>query len=145
MFILVYVDDILVTSNDSNFLKEFTSKLNSVFALKDLGSLYYFLRIEVRRDSSGFYLNQGIYILNVLKRFGMINCGAAATPMVTGSKFSTNDGEKMVDPTLYRRVIGSLQYLLNTRPDIAFSINKLSQFLLQPRGKHFQGVKRIFR
>jgi len=103
VFILVYVDDILVISNDSNFLKEFTSKLNSMFALKDLGSLYYFLGIEVRRDNSSFYHNQGKYILHVLKRFGMTNCAAAATPLVTGCKFSTNDGEKMVDPTLYHR------------------------------------------
>ena len=129
VFILVYVDDILVTSNDSNFLKEFTGRLNSVFALKDLGSLYYILGVEVRRDNPGLYLNQGKYILDVLKRFGMMNCAAAATPMVTGLKFSANDGEKMADP-LHRKPIGSLQYLLTTRPNIAFSVNKLSQFLL---------------
>ena len=139
------MDDILVTSNDSNFLKEFTSRLNLVFALKDLGSLYYFLGVKVRRDNSGLYLNQGKYILDVLKRFGMMNCVAIATPMVTGRKFSANDGEKMADPTLYRKAIGSLQYLLTTRLDIVFSINKLSQFLLQHTKTHFQGVKQILK
>jgi len=92
MFIFVYVDDIFVTSNDSNFLRKFSSRLNSVFALKDLGSLYYFLGIEVRSDNLGVYLNQGKYILDMLKKFGMTNCVAVTTPVVTGFKFSANDG-----------------------------------------------------
>jgi len=68
----------------------------------------------------------------------MTNCTSVATPMVTIREFSTNDGEKMTDPTLYRKAIGSLQYLLTTRSNITFFVDKLSQFLLQPTNIHFQ-------
>ncbi|KAF7831781.1 serine/threonine-protein phosphatase 7 long form-like protein [Senna tora] len=71
------------------------------------------------------------------------NCASLPTPMVTGRKFTAEDGEKMSDPTLYRKTIGSLQYLTTTRPDITFSVNKLSQFLSQPTEVHYQGVKRM--
>ncbi|KAF7802424.1 Copia protein [Senna tora] len=116
-FILVYVDDIPITSNDSAFLKEFTCKLNSTFALKDLGSLYYFLGIEVYRDATGFHLSQAKYTLDVLKKFDMLTCARVSTPM----------------------------YLVTTRPNLAFSVNKLSQFLSKPTETHYQGVKRILR
>jgi len=66
------------------------------------------LGIKVLRDSSGFNLNQGKYILDVLKRFDMTNCVVAATLMVIGRKFPANDGEKMADLTLYCRAISSL-------------------------------------
>ncbi|KAF7824347.1 putative copia-type protein [Senna tora] len=78
-------------------------------------------------------------------RFNMLTCAPVSTPMVTGRPFSTQDGECMKDPSLYRKAIGSLQYLVVTRPDIAFAVNKLSQFLSQPTEVHFQGVKRILR
>ncbi|KAF7801951.1 Apyrase 2 [Senna tora] len=132
VFILVYVDDIIVTGNDSKFLKEFIRKLNAEFALKDLGPLYYFLGIEVHRDNTSIYLNQGKYVLDVLKRFGMNDFASVSTQMVTGCKFTNEGGDKMLDPSLYRQAIGSLQYLITTRLDIAFSVNKLSQFLAQP-------------
>ncbi|KAF7816398.1 putative copia-type protein [Senna tora] len=70
---------------------------------------------------------------------------AVSTPMVTGRPFTANEGTLMKDPSLYRRAIGSLQYLVTTRPNIAFAVNKLSQFLAQPTDIHFQGVKRILR
>ncbi|KAF7820036.1 Copia protein [Senna tora] len=145
VFVLVYVDDILVTGSDPKFLANFTQRLNSVFALKDLGPLYYFLGIEVKRDESGIYLNQGKYAEDVLKRFSMMNCASVTTPMVTGRKFTAQEGEKMHDPSLFRKAIGSLQYLITTRLDIAFSVNKLSQFLADPTETHYQGVKRILR
>ncbi|KAF7835572.1 Copia protein [Senna tora] len=143
VFILVYVDDILITGNDSSYLKEFVRRLNSTFALKDLGSLYYFLGFEVQRDASGIYLNQSKYILDLLKKFKMADCAMAPTPMVTGRKFTSGKGKLIEDPYLYRRAMGSLQYLTNTRPDIAFAVSKLSQFLAQPTKTHFQGVKRF--
>ncbi|KAF7832330.1 Copia protein [Senna tora] len=139
------VDAGVDSGSDSKSLAEFTKRLNSVFALKDLGPLYYFLGIEIHRDQSGFYLNQSKYAQDVLKRFNMANCASVTTPMVTGRKFTAQDGDKMSDPSLFRRAIGSLQYLITTRPDLAFSVNKLSQFLFEPTEEHFQGVKRILR
>lgn len=145
VYILVYVDDILVTGSDARFLRSFISKLNDMFALKDLGSAYYFLGIEISRFGSGFHLCQSKYILDILKKFNMVDCAPIPTPMVTGRQFTKSDGILLDDPTSYRQAIGSLQYLTNTRPDIAFSVNKLSQFLSCPTDVHFQGAKRIFR
>ncbi|KAI9086917.1 hypothetical protein K1719_031078 [Acacia pycnantha] len=75
----------------------------------------------------------------------MFDCAPVPTPMVIGRQFSAQDGTPLKDPSLYRKAIGSLQYLTNSRPDIAFSVNKLSQFLSNPSDVHFQGVKRILR
>ncbi|XP_028801836.1 uncharacterized protein LOC114757013 [Neltuma alba] len=116
-----------------------------MFALKDLGPLYYFLGLEIYRDASGLYLNQGKYVLDLLKKFNMLDCAPVPTPMVTGRSFSISDGELMTNPSLYQKAIGSLQYLTSMRPDIAYSVNKLSQFLSRPTTVHFQGVKRILR
>ncbi|KAF7836870.1 putative RNA-directed DNA polymerase [Senna tora] len=102
------VDAGVDSGSDSKSLAEFTKRLNSVFALKDLGPLYYFLGIEIHRDQSGFYLNQSKYAQDVLKRFNMANCASVTTPMVTGRKFTAQDGDKMSDPSLFRRAIGSL-------------------------------------
>ncbi|KAF7844540.1 putative RNA-directed DNA polymerase [Senna tora] len=105
--------------------RDFTSRLNDTFALKYHGSLYYFLGIEVYRDSSGFHLSQAKYTMDILKKFGMLTCAPVATTMVIGRPFTTEDGEPMEDPSLYTKAVGSLQYLVTTRPDIAFSFNKL--------------------
>lgn len=145
VYVLIYVDDILVTGNCPAYLNAFNHKLNTLFSLKDLGSLRYFLGIEAHQTKTGLYLSQEKYITDLLHRFNKSGCAPVTTPMVTGRKFTIEDGKPMKDPYLYRKAIGSLQYLTTTRPDIAFSVNKLSQFLAHPTETHFQGVKRIFR
>lgn len=128
IFILIYVDDILVTGNDIAYVNDFVKKLDKIFSLKDLGSLYYFLGLEVYWDEFGIYLNQTKYVVDLLAKFGMSDCALVPTPMVTGRIISSLDGELLKNPTEYRRAIGSLQYLTITRPDISFAVNKLSQF-----------------
>ncbi|GAU51364.1 hypothetical protein TSUD_383580 [Trifolium subterraneum] len=123
-FLLIYVDDIIITGSNDKFLEAFIKQLNIVFSLKDLGQLHYFLRIEVQRDASGLYMKQSKYIKDLLRKFKMENVTACPTPMVTGRQF-TIEGEPMTDPTLFKQAMGALQYLINTRPDIAFSVNKL--------------------
>jgi histone deacetylase 1/2 len=143
-FLLIYVDDIIITGSSNKFLEAFIKQLNIVFSLKDLGQLHYFLGIEVQRDASGLYMKQSKYIKDLLRKFKMENVTACPTPMVTGRQF-TIEGEPMTDPTLFRQAMGALQYLINTRPDIAFSVNKLSQYMCSPTLEHWQGIKRIFR
>ncbi|KAF7833244.1 Germin-like protein 9-3 [Senna tora] len=84
------------------------------------------------------------YVLDMLKKFNMLSCAPVTTPMVTGRSFVALEGSPMNNPSIYRQAIGSLQYLVTTRPDIAYSVNKLSQFLANPTKVHFNGVKRIF-
>ncbi|KAF7838799.1 Copia protein [Senna tora] len=100
---------------------------------------------RIHRDDSGFYLSQSKYIMDLLKKFNMSDCAPVLTPMVTGRPFSKQVGNPMKDPSLFRQAVGSLQYLLTTRPDIAYSVNKLSQFMSDATDDHYQGVKRIFR
>ena len=145
IFVLIYVDDMIVTGNNVQELNKFIAKLNRHFSLKDLGALHYFLGIEVYRDDTGLYLTQSKYIGEILDRFGMLNIKPCPTPMVSGKVLSKDDGEVLDNPTMYRSAIGALQYLVHTRPDIAFSVNKLSQFLQCPTTTHWNGVKRILR
>jgi hypothetical protein len=134
-FLLIYVDDIIVTGSNNDFLETFITQLNTAFSLKDLGHLHYFLGIEVHRDAGGMYLKQTKYIRDLLKKFNMEKASTCPTPMVTGKQFVA-EGEPMANPTLYRQAIGALQYLTNTRPDIAFSVNKLSQYMSLPTTDH---------
>lgn len=145
VYVLIYVDDILVTGNEPNVIDQFVANLNDEFALKDLGELSYFLGIEVHRDDTGFHLSQKKYILDLLDRLDMMHIKPCHTPAVTGKYLSANKGEPLPNPTTYRSAIGGLQYLTNTRPDISYIVNKLSQFLQFPTTIHWQAVKRVLR
>lgn len=143
-FLLIYVDDIIVTGNNIKFLDSFIKQLNIVFSLKDLGELYYFMGIEAHRDASGTYLEQSKYIGDLLKKFKIKYASSCSTHMVTGKQFIV-EGDKLQDPTMFRNAIGGLQYLTHTRPNIAFSVNKLSQYMSSPTIDHWQGIKRTLR
>uniref|UniRef100_A0A803PTI6 Reverse transcriptase Ty1/copia-type domain-containing protein n=1 Tax=Cannabis sativa TaxID=3483 RepID=A0A803PTI6_CANSA len=145
IMVLIYVDDIVITGNDTNELNWFIQNLHKTFALKDLGALNLFLGIEVFRDETGMYLSQGKYVAELLKRVEMTNIKSCPTPMTCGKPLSLQDGEELTDHTQYRSVIGALQYLTHTRPDIAFAVNKLSQFLKCPTTAHWTAAKRVLR
>ena len=121
--------------------------LKSEFALKDLGELHYFLGIEVKKVQDGILLTQEKYASDILSRVGMKDCKPSSTPMSTTEKLSLNEG-KLLSPeegTKYRSIVGALQYLTLTRPDISFSVNKVCQFLHAPTSLHWTAVKRILR
>lgn len=145
LFALIYVDDIVITGNNSQHLQEYIDKINVSFALKDLGNLRQFLGIEVRRDDTGLYLKQTRYGMDLLKRLGYEHLKPSPTPMVTGKPISKDEGRAMKDPTLYRSAIGGLQYLVHTRPDITYAVNRLSKYLQQPTDTHWKALKRVFK
>jgi histone deacetylase 1/2 len=147
MFILVYVDDIIVASSSSEAVNALLMDLKEEFALKDLGNLHYFLGIEVKRGKDGLLMSQERYARDVLMRSGMDKCKPMDTPMSSVEKLSVHSGEKLgpSDSTKYRSVVGALQYLTLTRPDISFSVNKVCQFLHAPTTSHWSAVKRILR
>uniref|UniRef100_A0A803Q4P3 Reverse transcriptase Ty1/copia-type domain-containing protein n=1 Tax=Cannabis sativa TaxID=3483 RepID=A0A803Q4P3_CANSA len=126
-------------------LHNFITKLNNKFTLKDTGPLQYFLGIEAYRDASGLYLTQTRYIEDILSRVNMSKIKTCPTPMIVGKPLSLTDGNPMENATLYRSTVGALQYLCHTRPDIAYAVNKLSQFLQTPTDIHWSGVKRVLR
>jgi histone deacetylase 1/2 len=145
-YVLIYVDDILVTGSSPNLIQDVISKLNSHFALKQLGPVDYFLGIEVHNLPTGaLLLNQAKYIHDLLCKAKMENCKPIGSPMMSSCKLSKVGSDTMPDPTLYRSTVGALQYATLTRPDIAFSVNKVCQFMSQPLDSHWKAVKRILR
>ena len=124
IYMLVYVDDIIVTGNNSAFIKSLVTKLNSEFSLKDLGSLDYFLGIEVRPQPNGaIILTQSKYIRDLLGKTNMDEANPISSPMVGGCKLTRSGYEPFPDPTLYRFIVGALEYATITHLQISFSIN----------------------
>jgi histone deacetylase 1/2 len=147
LFVLVYVDDIIVASSSQDATDALLRDLQKDFALKDLGDLHYFLGIEVKKSSDGLLLTQERYATDVLSRSGMDKAKPVETPLSTAKKLSLSDGEKLgsEDSTRFRSIVGALQYLTLTRPDISYAVNKVCQFLHAPTSVHWSAVKRILR
>ncbi|CAH9110456.1 unnamed protein product [Cuscuta europaea] len=145
LFLLVYVDDIIITGNSESTVLSFITRLASRFSLKDLGSLSYFLGLEALRSSSGLFLSQNKYTRDLLSRTNMQDASSVPTPISPNDHLSLKDGAAPYDPKEYRSVLGALQYLAFTRPDISFVVNKLAQFMHCPSTLHWQAVKRVLR
>lgn len=119
VYMLIYVDDILLTGTTSTLLQATIDSLSSRFSLKDLGNLSYFLGIEAVRTNQGLYLTQRRYILDLLTRANMLTAKSVSTPMASAPKITIHSGTPLSDPLEYRSIVGSLQYLAFTRPDIS--------------------------
>eukprot|EP00253_Pinus_taeda_P032206 PITA_32206 len=111
--------------------------------MKDLGRMHYFPGLEVWQQEGKIFLGQGRYTTEILKRFRMEDYRSMATPMITNSKKIDASEEKDVDPTLYRQLIGSLMFLVNTKPNICYAVNTLSQFMVEPKRAHWETTKYV--
>jgi histone deacetylase 1/2 len=146
IYALVYVDDIILTGPSLTTVQQFIVKLKSVFALKELGQLDYFLGIEVKHQTDGsLVLSQRKYIRDLLVRAKMEDSKPLSSPMVSSLKLSKTGGTSVQDPTLYRSIVGALQYITITRPELSYAVNKVCQFMAAPQEDHWQAVKRILR
>jgi Reverse transcriptase (RNA-dependent DNA polymerase) len=145
MFLLVYVDDIILTGNNTSLLHYFTKLLDQKFTIKNLDNLHFFLGIEVTQHDTGLILTQSRYIYSILERAKMTGAKPVSTPMATSPALSKFEGISMSDPLLDRNIIGALQYATISRPDIAFAVNRVSQFMHNPSELHWVAVKRILR
>lgn len=144
-YLLLYVDDIILTASDPNFLQQIIQTLSKEFAMSDLGPLHQFLGIQVTNQAGGLFLSQSSYIVDILARANMADCKPCATPIDTASKLSADSGPPVSDGTLYRSLAGALQYLTITRPDIAYAVQQVCLFMHDPREPHFHLLKRILR
>ncbi|KAH9726123.1 Disease resistance-like protein DSC1 [Citrus sinensis] len=142
---LIYVDDILITGFDNKLVEEVIGRLGFEFALKDLGDFNYFLGLEVTPSAARIHLSQTKYIGDLLKKAQMIGSKGCQTPMSLSDKLVKDRRATFENPSLYRSLIGSLQYITLTRPEIAFTVNKLSQFLAAPTVIHWQACRRLLR
>jgi histone deacetylase 1/2 len=144
---LIYVDDIIVVSSSEHATSVLLKNLSKEFALKDLGDLNFFLGIEVKKVKDGLVLNQAKYAKEVLTRVGMQNCKGSPTPLSSSERITAHEGELLgpEDSTKYRSMVGALQYLTLTRPDISYAVNKVCQYLHAPTTLHWTVAKRILR
>ncbi|KAA3465088.1 Retrovirus-related Pol polyprotein from transposon TNT 1-94 [Gossypium australe] len=145
LYVLVYVDDIIITGNHQSTIDAFVESLESRFSLKDLGKLSYFLGIEVTHTASGLFLNQQKYIRDLLQHSRMEQSKGTPTPMVSSCLLFAHTGSPIANESEYRSIVGALQYIVITRPDIAFAVNKVCQFMHTPLDSHFKAIKRILR
>lgn len=136
LVLLIYVDDILITGNNSGAMSHLIVDLSQKFRMKDLGDLKFFLGLEISRNHSGLLLTQQKYILDLLKKTGFLDSKPVSTPVQSGQQLSLYDGEPFSDPPTYRSVVGALQYLTISRPDMVFAVNQVFQFMHQPSTIH---------
>ncbi|RVW60800.1 Retrovirus-related Pol polyprotein from transposon TNT 1-94 [Vitis vinifera] len=135
----------MLRSSDQDGIQKLKQHLFTHFQTKDLGKLKYFLGIEIAQSSSGVVLSQRKYALDILEETGMLDCKPVDTPMDPNVKLVPGQGEPLGDPGRYRRLVGKLNYLTITRPDISFPVSVVSQFLQSPCDSHWDAVIRILR
>jgi hypothetical protein len=138
VILVVYVDDLFLTV-DEGIIAWCKRELTSEFEMKDLDLMHYFLGLEVWQRQGEIFLAQGKYTVDVLKRFGMMDYKSMSTLMVTNPRklHDSDAGSYLVDPTLYRHLIGSLMYMIHTRLDICCAVIAMSQFMTEPRQRHW--------
>uniref|UniRef100_A0A2N9HUY6 Reverse transcriptase Ty1/copia-type domain-containing protein n=1 Tax=Fagus sylvatica TaxID=28930 RepID=A0A2N9HUY6_FAGSY len=143
--ILLYVDDMIITGDDTAGIRDLQKFLSQHFEMKDFGTLSYFLGFKVTSSSDGYYLSQAKYAFDLLSKAGLTDSKTVFTPLELNVKFNPIDGEPFSDATLYRQLVGSLIYLTVTCPDLAYVVHLVSQFMFAPHSTHYAAVLRILR
>ncbi|XP_057505369.1 uncharacterized mitochondrial protein AtMg00810-like [Actinidia eriantha] len=119
--------------------------LAAIFEMKDLGKLKFFLGMEVARSKEGIFVSQRKYILDLLRNTGLMRCKSVDTPMDPNVKLETNLEDSPVDRGMFQRLVGRLIYLAHTRPDIAFPVSCISQFMHSPYQCHLDAANRVLK
>ncbi|XP_019105475.2 uncharacterized mitochondrial protein AtMg00810-like [Beta vulgaris subsp. vulgaris] len=138
--LVVYVDDIIITGTNLATIDSLKAYLHTTFSIKDLGKLHYFLGIEVLTTSDGFILSQHKFTKELLQDSGLTFQKKTSTPLPTHVKLLVDEGELYHDPAAYRSLVGKLNFLTHIRPDLAFAVQSLSQFMHSPKIAHYQAL-----
>jgi hypothetical protein len=113
--------------------------------MKDISPLHHFLDVSVEQRSDNLFLHQRQYARDILERAGMSDCKPCSTSVNTQAKVSSDMGPLVRDPTVYRSLVGALQYLTFTRPNIAYAVQHVCLHMHDSRELHLTAVKRILR
>lgn len=143
--VLVYVDDLLLAGSDIKEINNLKSMLSSTFNMKDLGNVQYFLGLEINRSPAGFFVSQKKYAMDLLDEFGVKSLTPLKLPMDIHLRLKNDTGIFLKDPHPYQRLLGRLIYLIITRPDIAFSVHILTQFMQHPTADHMEAAVKLLR
>nr|XP_018623855.1 uncharacterized mitochondrial protein AtMg00810-like [Nicotiana tomentosiformis] len=141
----MYIDDILLVGNDLSEMQSLKSYLGATFKIKDLGLVHYFLGLEISLHPQGYIMSQQKFTSDLLSDFNCQHFSFVLTPLDPSVNLTMDMGEPISDPSLYRRLVGKLNFLQNTRPDIYFSVHNLSQFLQKPQVPHMMSSLHVLR
>ncbi|CAM8906796.1 unnamed protein product [Rhodiola kirilowii] len=145
VILLVYVDDVLLTGTSLPLINSIKAFIHDKFHIKDLGTLKYFLGLEVARSKSGIFLHQKKYAVDLLGEYDMLDCKPAKTPLPIKHQLSLSTAALIDDSMLYRKLVGKLIYLTITRPDLSHSVHILSQYMQAPTLDHMKAAHRLLR
>ncbi|KAL5776979.1 hypothetical protein ACOSP7_009905 [Xanthoceras sorbifolium] len=143
--IIVCVDDTVLTGDYEEEIPRIKTVLTKECEIKDLGNLKYFLRIEIARSKKRIFVSQRKYVLDLLKDTDMLDCKPADTPMDFTNKLRSIQDSAPIEKGRYQRLVGKLIYLSHTRPNIAFSVSAVSQYMNNPTEEHMIAVQKILR
>ncbi|GJY44098.1 retrovirus-related pol polyprotein from transposon TNT 1-94 [Tanacetum coccineum] len=145
LLVQIYVDDIIFASSIPAMCDEFAKIMTFKFKMSMMGKMSFFLGFQISQSHRGIFINQSNYALKIIKKYGMLSTDSVDTPMVDKSKLDEDLQGKPIDPTHYRGMIGSLMYLISSRPDLVFVVCMCARYQAKPTKKHLHAVKRIFR
>ncbi|CAL5443052.1 unnamed protein product [Camellia sinensis] len=132
LIVALYVDDLIFVGNNEKMLQQLKRDMMHIYKMNHMGLMQYFLGIEVEQGSGSIFISQGKHVEILLKKFNMLGCKSVNTPLVVNEKLQKEDGTQKVDGKIYRSLVGSLLYLITTRPDIMFAASLVSRFMENP-------------
>ncbi|GJY47460.1 retrovirus-related pol polyprotein from transposon TNT 1-94 [Tanacetum coccineum] len=145
LLVQIYVDDIIFASTTPELYDQFSKIMCSKFKMLMMGKISFFLGLQISQSPRGIFLNQSKYALESLKKYSMESSDPMDTPMVEKSKLDEDPQGKAVDPTHYHGMVGTLMYLIASRPDLTFVVCMCARYQAKPTKKHLHAVKRIFK
>jgi hypothetical protein len=145
VYLLLYVDDIVLTTSSTMLLQHTISALKWEFAMKDLSPLHHFLGVSVQHQIDGLFHTQRQFALDVLERAGMVDCKPISTPVDMQAKVSATSEPPVADPTWFQSLIGAIQYLTFTHSNIAYTVQQICLHMHDLREPHLAVMKRILR
>ncbi|GJX33332.1 retrovirus-related pol polyprotein from transposon TNT 1-94 [Tanacetum coccineum] len=141
----IYVDDIIFASTDPKDCDYFSNEMSSKFQMSMMGQISFFLGLQISQNPRGIFINQSKYANEILKKFDLHKSDPVDTLMVERTKMDEDLPGIPVDQTQYRSMIGSLMYLIASRPNLVFDVCMCARYQSKPTKKHLEVVKRVFR
>jgi hypothetical protein len=144
LIIVLYVDDLILTG-DEKPIHSCKEDLAKEFEMKDMGLLHYFLGLEIWQRDGEIFVSQSNYAREILGKFHMEGCKTMDTPLLRNCRKEDVTSREVVDANVYRQLVGSLMYLVNTRLDICYAVNHLSQAMVKPTKLFWKAGKHVLR
>ncbi|GJT97395.1 retrovirus-related pol polyprotein from transposon TNT 1-94 [Tanacetum coccineum] len=142
LLVQIYVDDIIFASTNTAMCNEFANQMTNKFKMSMMGQMSFFLGLQISQSPRGIFINQSKYASEIVKKYGLHSTNFVDTPMIENKKLDEDLQGKQVDATLYRGMIGSLMYLITSRPDLNYVVCLCARYQAKPTKKHLQADTR---